>query len=383
VAKRICGSHHYRFYKAEVKKGIIPMLLEHLLDARANTRKEIGRIGKKLKEEDETLSKAEKKQLKLLMGVLDKRQLGYKVSANSMYGGFGSDFSYPPFYPAAASTTAMGRKSIQDAIDFANEYRPDTVLVYGDTDSCMLKFSNVRKLKECFEICEEMEKAINAIFPKPMYLELEKIYSKYFLLSKKRYVGYIVDPNGKLLTTDKKGVVIKRRDNCGYLREIYSHLIDMVMDKEPRWKMYEYLRVKIDNLLAGNVDLEKLVITKSIKDNYKTQNLPHVAVAQKMRDRGKYVASGTRIRYIFTVTEDKKDPQYIKAEDPDYYLKNKETVEIDYLYYFEKQLVNPIDEVLEVKFGVKDVLKNLLRLIKKGVIKNASQYFLPKFKVEN
>ncbi|KKK40946.1 hypothetical protein LCGC14_2907550, partial [marine sediment metagenome] len=150
-------------------------------------------------------------------------------------------------------------------------------MIVKNTDSCMLKFSNVHKLKECFELCKEMEKVINSIFPKPMYLELEKIYSKYFLLSKKRYVGYIVDLEGNIIDIDKKGVVIKRRDNCAYLREIYSQIIDMVMAKEPRWKMFEYLRVKIDDLLKGNVDLEKLVITKSIKDTYKTQNLPHVA----------------------------------------------------------------------------------------------------------
>nr|QBK88203.1 MAG: DNA polymerase elongation subunit family B [Marseillevirus LCMAC202] len=619
-AKIICGEYHYRFYKATVKKGIVPMLLEHLLEARANTRKEIAVLAKRLKEEG--LSDAEEKQIKLMIGVLDKRQLGYKTASNSMYGGYGSDFSYTPFYPAAQSTTAMGRKSIKDAIDFAKEYRPDTILVYGDsvtqdtpvllrnpagqvtiqqisllaaeqewdvyrdfkpsftepinssieyhvaedggeallaarhmfnsnkrwskerkvlegwqvwtdsgwspikqvirhktvkkiyrvtthtgtvdvtqdhsllsdtgeqikpvnlkigdqllhnypynstrqiyftsgpsnkldaaeewlrrkragyetyirheagavilyydglsrknaeiisirclgtaddyvydletesgrfqagigemivknTDSCMLKFSNVHKLKECFELCKEMEKVINAIFPKPMYLELEKIYSKYFLLSKKRYVGYIVDLEGNIIEIDKKGVVIKRRDNCAYLREIYSQIIDMVMAKEPRWKMFEYLRVKIDDLLKGNVDLEKLVITKSIKDTYKTQNLPHVAVAQKMRDRGKYVASGTRIRYIFTKTEKHNDPQYIKADDPDHYLQNQDTMQIDYLYYFEKQLVNPLDEVLKVKFNIENVLKNLLRLIKKGIIQNATQYFHPKFKIEN
>ena len=620
VTKVICGHHKYRFYKAEVKKGIVPMLLEQVLAARANTRKERSKIIQQLKDEPDSFSDAEKKQMTMMIDVLDKRQLGYKVSANSMYGGYGSDFSYTPFYPAAASTTAMGRKSIQDAIDFANDYRPDTVVVYGDsvtgdtpvllrdldgnvkvkqisllgseqewkayrdfkpsftepinsnieyhvaedggealmaarhlfnkgkrfskenkalegwevwtdsgwskikqvirhktakklyrvtthtgtvdvtqdhslltekgeqvkpvdvqcgdkllhsypetgqlvttfkqsftdklkaaktwyqlrrnsqqvylsvidgiftiygdtitgdpseikkidvletandyvydletesgrfqagvgemivknTDSCMLHFTNVRKLEECFEICEEMEKAINAIFPKPMYLELEKIYSKYFLLSKKRYVGYIVDKMGEIIEVDKKGVVIKRRDNCGYLREIYTHLIEMVMAKEPRWEVYEYLRTKIDDLLSGNVDLEKLIITKSIKDNYKNKNLPHVAVAQKMRDRGKYVASGTRVHYVFTETAGKNDPQYVKAEDPDYYSKNTDTVKLDYLYYFEKQLVNPIDEVLEVKFGVKDVLKNLLRLIKKDVVQSASQYFRPRFEI--
>ncbi len=624
IAKKdiVCKAHSYRFYKAEVKKGITPMLLEHLLYARSNTRKEQGVLTKKLK--DGVIPASEIAQAKLMIDVLDKRQLGYKIAANSAYGGYGSDYSYTPFYPAAASTTAMGRRAIKNAIDFAEEYRPDTILIYGDsvtsdtpvllknpsgevciekisqianeqewgeykdfrpsftepvssviechvaeesslsllaarhmfnddkrwskecknpsgwmswtskgwslikkvirhktmkkiyrvtthsgivdvtqdhslltntgkqvkpvdvkigerllhgypyksvrdysidehrntlldaaklwfemrqnghtmylsketqnnihiynsleeiddetvvtsitclgpvddyvydletecgnfqagvgemivknTDSCMLKFNNVKTLEECFDVCEDLEKAINAIFPKPMYLELEKIYSKYFLLSKKRYVGYMVDRDGNIYDVDKKGVVIKRRDNCGYLRQIYTKLIDMVMEKQPKWKMYDYLCQMIDDLLRGKVDLDLLVITKSIKESYKAKNLPHLAVANKMRDRGKYVASGTRIQYIFTVTANKNDPQYIKAEEPDFYLRNKDTVHLDYLYYFEKQLINPIDEVLQVKFRVENVLKNLLRLLKKSVITSAAEYFHPKFKVED
>lgn len=618
VKKVICRHHHYKFYKAPVKKGIVPTLLEGLLAARANTRKEIARLEKELKE-NTNLTDSEKLQLKLRIETLDKRQLGYKVSANSMYGGFGSDYSYTPFYPAAAATTAMGRKSIQDAIDFSMEYRKDTVLVYGDsvtgdtpillrkngtitlstiaeignehdwveyesfkpvftepidsaleyhaiddgpeallaarhvmnntkrwskeqrqpirlqvwsdqgwvlvkrvirhktskkiyrvttrsgsvdvtqdhslltetgeqikpvdvkvgdkllhccpqipkqnyqdwnynsklslqsswltnlsrglyprietnesisasttkesdaneiinieplgktndyvydletacgrfqagigelivknTDSCMLHFSKVKSLKECFAVCEEMEDAINAIFPKPMYLELEKIYSKYFLLTKKRYVGYIVDPEGNLITVDKKGVVTKRRDGCQYLRDTYSHLIDLIMAETPRWKIFDYICGRVKDLIKGNVKLEDLIISKSIRENYKNKNLPHVAVAEKMRSRGKYVASGTRVPYIFAVTENNKDPQYKKAEDPDYYEKNPDKVTIDYLYYFEKQLVNPIDEAIEVNCGVPKVLGNLLRLIKKNAIRidDIDDYFNPKFVVK-
>lgn len=255
-------------------------------------------------------------------------------------------------------------------------------VIVKNTDSCMLKFSKVKKLKECFKICEEMEEEINEIFPKPMKLELEKIYSKYFLLSKKRYVGYIVDSNGNLLSTDKKGVVIKRRDNCGYLRDTYTILIDLVMDKAPKWEIYDFIAKQVDCLLEGKVDVEKLVITKSIKENYKAQNLPHVAVSKKMKSRGKYVATGTRIRYIFIETASKNDPQYIKAEDPDFYLQSNGKIKIDYLYYLEKQIVNPLDEVLEVKYNTPNILQNFLKLLKKNRIKTAKEYFSPKFKIQ-
>ncbi len=149
----------------------------------------------------------------------------------------------------------------------------------------------------------------------------------------------------------------------------------------PKWKIFKYLADKVDNLLIGNVELEKLVISKSLKENYKSTNLPHVAVSKKMKERGKYVSTGTRIRYVFTVCDNKKAAQYIKAEDPDY-LKQDEKIKIDYLYYLEKQLINPIDEVLEVKFKTKNVLENFFKLIKKEKIKTAAEYFKPNFKLQ-
>lgn len=383
VTKIVCKKHHYRFYKAHVKKGMLPILLERLLDARAKAKEKLKAAKKYLEDNADNMTADERRQARLNIVRLDKEQNGCKVGANSGYGGLGSDFSFMPFFQGAAATTAMGRKSIQDSIDFTKEYRNDTIVVYGDTDSAMFYFSKVKTMEECFELCEKLEVAINAIFPPPMYLELEKIYSMYFLLSKKRYIGYMADKNGKVYETDKKGVVIKRRDNCGYLKEVYSHLIDLVMEEAPKWKLYEYLRIKVNDLIHGNVSLEQLTINKSIRENYKSTNLPHVAVANKMRSRGQYVSAGTRVKYIFIDTGVSGAPQYLKAEDPEYYLKNKDTLNIDYLYYFEKQLVNPIDEVMEVRFKIKDLLKNLLKLIKKGEVNDANDYFMPRFRIEN
>lgn len=89
VAKTIskntmCAERRYRFLKEP--KGVIPTILQNLLDARANTRK----IIKNNKKDISILEDKDKiKDLKLLNNVLDKRQLAYKISANSMYGSMG------------------------------------------------------------------------------------------------------------------------------------------------------------------------------------------------------------------------------------------------------------------------------------------------------
>jgi DNA polymerase elongation subunit (family B) len=93
---------------AQNKKGIMPAILEELLKARSDTRKKI---------------KTEKDPF--MQNILDKRQLGYKVTANSLYGQCGSRTS--TFYErdVAASTTATGRMMITYAKRIIEE-------VYGD-----------------------------------------------------------------------------------------------------------------------------------------------------------------------------------------------------------------------------------------------------------
>ena len=113
------------------QKSILPSILEELLNARATTRKLI-------KTESDPFMK----------NILDKRQLGYKVTANSLYGQCGAKTS--TFYEKdiAASTTATGRlmityakRVIEEVYGGGLEYTTETngtvqcnaEIVYGDS----------------------------------------------------------------------------------------------------------------------------------------------------------------------------------------------------------------------------------------------------------
>ena len=90
--KVISGKKVCRFAQFPQGKAIMPSILEELLQARKATRKRMAT------ETDE-----------FMKNVLDKRQLGYKVTANSLYGQCGAKTS--TFYEKdiAACTTATGR----------------------------------------------------------------------------------------------------------------------------------------------------------------------------------------------------------------------------------------------------------------------------------
>lgn len=115
----VCAKRYYRFLKPEVKKGVIPTIIQSLLDSRK-------RVKGLMKNCDDKSQKV----------VFDKEQLAYKVSANSMYGAMGVKRGYLPFMPGAMCVTYAGRTALEKTAELIQTQFRGT-LVYGDTD-CVL-----------------------------------------------------------------------------------------------------------------------------------------------------------------------------------------------------------------------------------------------------
>ena len=159
----------------------MPALLEFLLGARKETRKEIKVLKNRLKTEE--LDKDEQESIKTKITVLNKRQLAYKVSANSMYGAMGVRRGYLPLL-GAMCTTAKGRQSIEKAANEIQKNHKGT-LIYGDTDSAYINFPHLKTSQEIWDYCLEVEEKVS-VYPKPMKLEFEEvIYWRFFILTKK------------------------------------------------------------------------------------------------------------------------------------------------------------------------------------------------------
>jgi DNA polymerase elongation subunit (family B) len=97
------------------KRGIMPKILRKLLKARKDTRKKI------------PLEKDEFKK-----GVLEGLQLGYKLSANSLYGQCGASTSAIFKQDVAAACTSTGRQMLNLCSSFSKQYY-DCDIVYGDS----------------------------------------------------------------------------------------------------------------------------------------------------------------------------------------------------------------------------------------------------------
>lgn len=421
--------YKYRFLKEP--KGVMPQLLEYLLDTRKQTKTQMKQLKQTLKNEN-TLSEEDKDNIRKKCIVLDKRQLAYKISANSMYGSMGVKKGYLPFLPGAMCTTARGRQSIEKAANIIQGYH-NGKLIYGDTDSCYIHFPNLKTSEECWDYALKVEEDVSKIFPRPMKLEFEEaIYWKFFILSKKRYMAISCGRDGVLdKDIEKKGVLLARRDNSKFVRDLYENIITRIFDKETQNNICLFIIDYLNDLCSNKFNYKDFIITKLIGDkqdykikelpndpkkrmkrlkdldiflhdestylshntyncsicqeeynNYKLRCLPaHIQLAEKMINRGSNVEVGSRLEYLVSIGTGHQSKQYDKLEDPKFQQEHSQYVKIDYLHYL-KTSCPPIDQLLEVRFNMKDFMKKQykMRFNKYKLTEEIKNIFSPKIK---
>lgn len=334
-------------------KAIMPSILEELLMARKTTRKLI------------PLEKDE-----FMKNVLDKRQLGYKVTANSLYGQCGAKTSTFYEQDIAACTTATGRllltyakKMIEncygDSICNTEHYgkvKTKAEYIYGDTDSVFFTFNlqtpdgqpirGKKALEITIELAQEAGHLASSFLKGPHDLEYEKTFMPFCLLSKKRYVGMLYETDPNKCKRKEMGIVLKRRDNAPIVKDIYGGIIDILMKKQNIKEATDFLKSCLQNIVNEKYPIDKLIITKSLRSGYKNpQSIAHKVLADRItaRDPGNKPSSGDRIPFVYINTTNKKALQGEKIETPTYILENK--LKIDYSFYITNQIMKPVQQV--------------------------------------
>jgi DNA polymerase elongation subunit (family B) len=336
------------------QKGIMPSILEELLQARKATRK-------KIKTESDPF----------MQNVLDKRQISYKLTANSLYGQCGAKTS--TFYEkdVAASTTATGRLLLTYAKKIIEEVYGDTICetknfgkvrtkaeyIYGDTDSVFFAFhpedpETGEKIvgKDALEITIELAVEAGALASKylkgPHDLEYEKTFMPFCLLSKKRYVGMLYENDVNKCEQKSMGIVLKRRDNAPIVKDVYGGIIDILMKEQDIQKAMEFLSKCLGDLKDGKYPLDKLIITKSLRSNYKNpESIAHKVLADRIgkRDPGNKPSSGDRIPFVFFHNKNNPKLQGDKIETPAFMAENN--LKPDYSHYITNQIMKPVQQL--------------------------------------
>lgn len=442
--------------------GIIPEILTDLLDARANTRK-------KIESEPDPFKKK----------VLDRMQLAYKITANSLYGQTGAPTSPICLKEIAACTTATGRNMLiyskyfieqifgklvhyalnnkEKYMEYAkkvlrhhpkiykhrgnkkentdNEYEYDDIpkfvkdfkyvpddnkfkrvfdgcdgneksnihdvpdmlcsndienmddglkmafitamrkkikrllngfhidpkVIYGDTDSVFVDpqirsngdnvlQTNIKSLEMAINLGLMSSMIICVLLPPPMKQEYEKCFYPFIQISKKRYVGNLYEKDIKKYSQKSMGIVLKRRDNAQIVKIVCGGIVDQLLNERNPKGAIQFTQNTLSKIMKGEYTIDKFIITKTLKENYKNRkSIAHAVLADRMalRDAGNKPMPNDRIPYVFVIPDVAKVKlQGDRVDTPEYVITNKK--QLDYLYYITNQIMKPSLQFLDL-----------------------------------
>ncbi len=229
-------------------------------------------------------------------------------------------------------------------------------MIVHNTDSVFFTFNlqtpegeplrGKKALEITIELAQQACHLAGARLKAPQDLEYEKTFMPFILLSKKRYVGMLYEFDPNKCKQKSMGIVLKRRDNANIVKDVYGGIIDIFMKGQTLDCACDFLKTQLQYLVDGKIGLDKLVITKSLRSDYKKpEQIAHKVLADRIgkRDPGNKPSPGDRIPYVYIVTDKPTKLQGDKIEIPSYIIDHH--LPIDYTYYITNQLMKPLLQV--------------------------------------
>ncbi|KAF7320311.1 DNA polymerase [Mycena kentingensis (nom. inval.)] len=323
--------------KGSVQMGVLPRLIANLVERRRT-------VKGLMKNRSTPMAKLKE---------LDIRQQALKLTANSMYGCLG--FEYSRFYarPLAALTTFKGREILTQTRELAENMGLD--VVYGDTDSVFVN-TNVTELDQAMKISATFKKAVNEQY-RLLEIDLDGIFKRLLLLQKKKYAALKVE-DGTTTSTEVKGLDMKRREYCNLSKDTSQFVLEQILSgeatEEVLQNIHDYLTDLGQRVRQGKVTLDKFLIWKRLGKNPEdypdAKSQPHVQVALRMNQRGGSAKHGDVIPYLFCLADGEqtaKTAQADRAKHPEEFRKTDSGLKLDLEYYLGHQVLPPIERLCD------------------------------------
>ena len=279
----------------------------------------------------------------------DIKSYALKITMNSFYGAMASPKSRLHNKEIGGAITSFARHIIQKAQKYV-EGKGHKV-IYGDTDSIFVKIrGHEGKTIECKKkVGLELQNQLNNYFKtwveqqykcnNYLIIEMEKIYSKFFIASKKRYVGH------DLITNKTKfiGMEAIRGDWTDLARDFQIQLVNIIFknndNQQNKKQIIKFILEEIEKLKSGKYDHKLIYKKKTTKalSEYTKMTPPHVKAAREVKN-----FSGRLVKYVMLESGPKHISKLSNLSKP---------INYDYSHYIEKQLKGVSDDLLE-KIGL-------------------------------
>lgn len=342
------------FVSRKVVKGIVPAILEDLLNRRQATRAKM-----------KTATEEEYR-------VLDATQLALKILLNSFYGYSGYARARLYSITLASAVTSLGRQNILrtkalieddikeiilnngEAFTKDEENAGKTIalsVVYGDTDSVFVNLLGREiTLDEAELVGHKIAEIVTSSLQKPMELVFDSFGKRAIFIAKKRYAVLLLEKNNTDVKEKirVKGMETVRRDWCELTTKTVEKVLELVLKEGKVDDAVELVKTTIDSIreidARKNPELfDKLILTRQYTkkpESYKSRQ-PHITVVDKLKSRGIIANVGDRIPFVIL----SGNGLFVdRAEDPDYAREKNLPIDVD--YYVTKQILPPVERIL-------------------------------------
>ena len=216
---------------------------------------------------------------------------------------------------------------VEDTHNFVDA---EGMILVHNTDSVFLTLDGKAKNE-----AEGFAESVNLDLPGLMELDYEGFYPAGIFVSakigafgaKKKYALLSEQGNLKI-----KGFETVRRNWSMIAKDVQENVLSIILKENDTGKALHYVKNVINDLRNKTIPLGKVIIhTQLQKEILEYSNKgPHVAVAQRLQNKGKNIGPGSIIKYVVTQGNDiirnrSKLPEEVKENeyDADYYINNQ------------------------------------------------------------
>ena len=218
-------------------------------------------------------------------------------------------------------------------------------MIVHNTDSVFVQFPT-KDLRDSIESGKRAAEKITSLCRKPYKIEYEKTFYPFILFCRKRYVGLMYEDDVSKCKRKTMGIALKRRDNAPIVKDVFGGALDILLEHRNIRQSFEFVKDMLVKVIKNEIPLEKYIITKQLRDDYKNPGqIAHRVLADRMeeRDAGNKPQVGDRLSFIYVekLKDAKKQGDRIEHLD---YVKEKK-LKPDTEFYISNQIQNPVAQM--------------------------------------